>query len=565
MHKTIYSLIMILGFGFISCRSMESQQNTTVSSQETSIHDFNNMLTPDLLREHLFVVASDSFEGRGTGQPGMDKAARYITDYYRANGVMGGMPDGGYYQEFNLRGQANTAVSTQLMQVNGTDTTTVYTGTFSRESMSGFFPMFGGEVDATAPVVFVGYGVNDASKGVAHLEGVDIRDKWLLLFESIQHVVNGDTLVSANVSERQRLNELIFRGGAAGVLMISEFSDADYTLEAQTAASVFGNPGRLSLEYTNPRGGLRASVFSVSPANAARMLGVSVNELQSVYSTLSANPSAFSPRELNYVFKATPTIETLQVPTRNIIAVVEGSDPLLKHEYVVVTAHYDHTGIGAPDATGDRIYNGADDDGSGTVAIMTMAHAMNQAKLAGHGPRRSVLFIHVTAEEIGLLGSRYYSDHTTVPVENIVANLNVDMIGRTDKEHDAIGETDYVYIIGAEIISSDLNNSLQRANEINGNEIRFDMKYNDLTDPNQFYRRSDHWNFGRLGIPFAFYFTGVHDDYHRPSDTPDKILYDKYAKITRQIFSTTAEIANDDKRPVVDSQEFINITQSQAR
>jgi Zn-dependent M28 family amino/carboxypeptidase len=295
------------------------------------------------------------------------------------------------------------------------------------------------------------------------------------------------------------------------------------------------------------------------------MLGIEATELEAYYSNLSGNPADFAPQTLDFVFKASPQIETMQVPTRNILAVVEGSDPLLKDEYVIVTAHYDHTGIGAPDATGDRIYNGADDDGSGTVAVMTLAHAMNQAKLAGKGPRRSVLFLHVTAEEIGLLGSRYYSDHTTVPVEKIVANLNIDMIGRTDKEHDAVGETDYVYIIGAEIISSDLNNSLQRANEINGNEIRFDNRYNDLTDPNQFYRRSDHWNFGRLGIPFAFYFTGVHDDYHRPSDTPDKILYDKYAKITRQIYSTTAEIANDDKRPVVDSQEFINITQSQAR
>lgn len=565
MYKLIHSLVLILGLGLISCSSMESQQVATSSDTASSIHDFNQMLTPDLLREHLFVIASDSLEGRGTGQPGMDKAAKYITDYYKANGIKGGMPDGGYFQDFNLRGQANKAVTTQLMHVSGTDTSMVYEGTFSRESVSGFFPMFGGEVDATAPVVYVGYGVNDTAKGVNHLEGIDIRDKWLLLFEDIQHIVDGDTLISEAISERQRFNELIFRGGAAGVLMISDFNETEYLNEALAAGSVFGNPGRLSLEYTNPRGGLRASVFSVSPLQAATMLGIDAGELQAEYANLSGNPASFSPKTTNFVFKATPQIETLQVPTRNILAVVEGSDPELKHEYVIVTAHYDHTGIGAPDATGDRIYNGADDDGSGTVAVMTLAHAMNQAKLAGKGPRRSVLFLHVTAEEIGLLGSRYYSDHPTVPVENIVANLNIDMIGRTDKEHDAIGETDYVYIIGAEIISSDLNSSLQRANEINGNEIRFDNRYNDLTDPNQFYRRSDHWNFGRLGIPFAFYFTGVHDDYHRPSDTPDKILYDKYAKITRQIFSTTAEIANDDERPVVDSQEFINITQSQAR
>jgi hypothetical protein len=564
MYKSTYSLILILGIGLLSCRSMETQQHSAPIA-ETTIHDFNQLLTPELLREHLFVVASDSFEGRGTGQPGMLKAAEYITNYYRANGVSGGMQDGGYFQDFNLRGQATKAIATQLMYVSGSDTTLVYDGVFSNTSISGFFPQFGGEVDATAPVVFVGYGIEDAEKAINHLDGVDIRDKWLLLFESIQHVVNGDTLVTTTISERQRFNELIFRGGAAGVLMISNFNEADYLNEAQAAGSVFGNPGRLSLEYTNPRGGLRASVFSVNPIHAAQMLGVSTSELESVYTTLSTNPAAFSPRQLDFAFSAKPQIETIQVTTSNILAVVEGSDPALKHEYVVVTAHYDHTGIGAPDATGDRIYNGADDDGSGTVAVMTMAHAMNQAKLAGKGPRRSVLFLHVSAEEIGLLGSRYYSDHPTIPIEHIVANLNVDMIGRTDKEHDAIGETDYVYIIGAEIISSDLNRSLQRANELNGNEIRFDMKYNDLTDPNQFYRRSDHWNFGRLGIPFAFYFTGVHDDYHRPSDTPDKILYDKYAKITRQVYSTAAEIANDDQRPVVDSQEFINITQSQAR
>jgi Zn-dependent M28 family amino/carboxypeptidase len=297
------------------------------------------------------------------------------------------------------------------------------------------------------------------------------------------------------------------------------------------------------------------------------LLGLSERgtNLSEFYQSVSSNPSAFRPFQLNYTFSSQARLETIQVPTQNIIAVVEGSDPDLKDEYVVVTAHYDHTGIGAPDATGDRIYNGADDDGSGTVAVMTMAKAMNDAKLAGNGPRRSVMFLHVSAEEIGLLGSRYYSDHPTVPVENIIANLNVDMIGRIDEEHEAAGEEDYVYIIGAEIISSGLNTTLNKANELNGNEIRFDMKYNDLTDPNQFYRRSDHWNFGRLGIPFVFYFTGVHVDYHRPSDTPDKILYNKYAKITRQIYSTAAELANNPERPVVDSQEFINITQTNSR
>lgn len=567
MKIYLYPVTLLLVFGLVSCGTVNKQQDgSNGSNSAATIHDFNKSLTPELLSKHLHVVASDSFEGRGTGQPGMQKAAEYITSYYKTHGVKAGLEDG-YYQKFNLQGQANKSIETKVIQVVDGDSTIVYDGTFSNTSVSAFYPAFGGEVSATADVIFAGYGITDAAKNIDHLDGLDVKDKWVMIFDEIQHVVDGDTLVSTSIGSRQRLSDLIFRRGAAGLIMVSHFDETEFMNDALAAGSVFGMPGRLSLEYTNPRGGFRATVLNVNPSHAEMLLGLSDSgtNLNEFYQTVSSNPSAFKPFQLNYSFSSKANLETIKVPTQNIVAVVEGSDPELKDEYVIVTAHYDHTGIGAPDATGDRIYNGADDDGSGSVAVMTMAKAMNDAKLAGKGPKRSVMFLHVTAEEIGLLGSRYYSDHPTVPVENIIANLNVDMIGRIDEEHEAAGEEDYVYIIGAEIISSGLNNTLNLANELNGNEIRFDMKYNDLTDPNQFYRRSDHWNFGRLGIPFAFYFTGVHVDYHRPSDTPDKILYNKYAKITRQIYSTAAELANNPERPVVDSQEFINITQTNSR
>lgn len=246
------------------------------------------------------------------------------------------------------------------------------------------------------------------------------------------------------------------------------------------------------------------------------------------------------------------------VPTKNVVAFLEGTDPVLKNELIVLSAHYDHVGISTPDSTGDTIYNGADDDGSGTVGLLHTAQALAAAKQAGASIKRSILFLHVSGEERGLLGSRYYSDHPIFPIEQTITNLNVDMIGRRDPEN--IDNPDYVYIIGGKIISSELQAILEEANEESVN-LELSDRYNDLNDPNQFYRRSDHWNFGRLGVPFIFYFNGTHADYHRPSDEVDKIDFEALKKRTQLIFMTTALLANSEDRPTVDNQEFIQRTQ----
>jgi len=187
---------------------------------------------------------------------------------------------------------------------------------------------------------------------------------------------------------------------------------------------------------------------------------------------------------------------------------------------------------------------------------------MKAAKEAGAGPKRSVLFLHVSGEEKGLLGSRYYSDHPIYPIENTIANINIDMIGRVDKEHE--DNKDYIYVIGGEIISSGIDSVMRVANEQTVN-LDLSDRYNDLNDPNQFYRRSDHWNFGRLGVPFVFFFNGTHDDYHRPSDSVDKIEWEQLVKRTQLVYMTTALLANSDERPKVDNQEFIQKTQTEAR
>jgi Zn-dependent M28 family amino/carboxypeptidase len=247
---------------------------------------------------------------------------------------------------------------------------------------------------------------------------------------------------------------------------------------------------------------------------------------------------------------------------KNVVAFLEGSDPVKKDEVVVLSAHYDHLGIGQPDSTGDAIYNGADDNASGTVALLHVAQAMVAAKKAGAGPDRSILFLHVSAEEIGLLGSRYYSENPIFPIENTVANLNADMIGGVDPQN--VENQDYIHIIGGTIISSELDSLVNIAN-LESVNLSLSDRYNDLTDPLQLYRRSDHWNFGRLGVPFIFFFSGLHQDYHRPSDEIDKIHFEVLTKRTQLIFMTAAKIANADKRPKVDNQEFIEITKQQPR
>ena len=228
--------------------------------------------------------------------------------------------------------------------------------------------------------------------------------------------------------------------------------------------------------------------------------------------------------------------------SENIWAFIEGTEK--PEEILVISAHYDHVGM-----KNGEVYNGADDDGSGTVSLLEIAQAFMTAKKDGYGPKRSILFLHVTGEEHGLHGSRYYSEHPLFPIANTIADLNIDMIGRRDAEHKDNGN--YVYVIGSDRLSTDLHNINEEANE-KYTHLELDYKYNERNDPNQFYYRSDHYNFAKKGIPIIFYFNGVHADYHRPTDTPDKIEYDLLTKRAQLAFATAWELANRDERPVVD-------------
>ncbi|CAH8283336.1 peptidase M28-like protein [Mariniflexile fucanivorans] len=230
--------------------------------------------------------------------------------------------------------------------------------------------------------------------------------------------------------------------------------------------------------------------------------------------------------------------------SENVLAYIKGSEK--PDEVVIISAHLDHIGISKD---GD-VNNGADDDGSGTVAIIEIAKAFKTALDKGDGPKRSVLFLHVTGEEIGLYGSRYYADVDPVfPLENTVANLNIDMIGRVDSKHE--NQRNYLYLIGSDKLSKELHNISENVNKKYFN-MKFDYTYNEDNDPNRFYYRSDHYNFAKNNIPVIFYFNGTHADYHKPTDTPDKIEYDVLETRTRLIFHTAWELANRDERIKLD-------------
>lgn len=236
--------------------------------------------------------------------------------------------------------------------------------------------------------------------------------------------------------------------------------------------------------------------------------------------------------------------EKSQNDSPNVIAYIEGSE--FPNEVIVISAHYDHLGM-----KGEEVYNGADDNASGSSALMEIAQSFQLAKKQGKGPRRSILFLHVTGEEIGLYGSKYYVEHPVFSIDSTVVNLNIDMVGRVDDAH--IDEKEYVYLIGSNRLSKDLHKLSEDTNkEFTG--LKLDYTYNEGDDPYNYYERSDHFNFASRNIPVIFYFNGTHDDYHRTTDTADKINYDLLELRTKLVFYTAWEIANRDERIILNEQ-----------
>lgn len=555
-------LLLILVWSAGTSQSL-AQATATVNTDTNALLSYQDEITVDYLQKHLSAIAADSMEGRKTGTRGQKMAADYLAEEYRRLGLKPVGDNNTFFQHYNLSATRRDSTVFETFRIKGEEKISIDRSVESGTSTENFIRAFGGSDTLSGEIIFAGFGINDASNNIAHLEGLDLRGKWVLMFHEIPNAVDGDTLINPMIDGRSRFSTVMAQKGAAGMLLIPYKSPESFQETAERNRNIYDSYSGMSLAYLDrpSQNDFSRGYTIIHPSLAARILELEEGEkgLEKLYADLLDNISGFSPRSTGYFLKQTPHSSEKLMETENVAALFEGADPDLKDEAIVITSHYDHVGIGQPDSTGDRIYNGADDDGSGTVGMLNMAKALTEAKENGVMPRRSILFLNVSGEEMGLLGSRYYSDHPLISIDKTVANINTDMIGRIDPEFEKKGVENYSYIIGGKIISSQLDSLLRVANRKSAN-LELSDRYNDLSDPNQFYRRSDHWNFGRLGIPFIFFFTGIHEDYHRPSDEVHKIKFDKLANVVKTMYATAIMIANADKAPEVDNQEFIEIT-----
>lgn len=462
---------------------------------------FAKTITADDLKRHLYLVASKEFEGRETATEGQRKAAAYIESDFKNLGLKPGNGDSYqlYYPVFQ------DSLENAGLSVNG------QSFTLNKD----FFASTGSNYNAEllgSEVVFAGYGVSDSSRN--DYKSLDVKGKIVL-------VLGGLPAGSAPAPGRGRgagfyaKQEAAQKNGAAGLLI----------LQANVPRQLSVAKGNMYLsEYKKV---IYPDNFYITELVAQAILGDD-------YKTAVAGQLQPKPYTVNV--KMTFHKNILRLQSSNVLGFLEGTD--LKDQIVVISAHYDH--LGKKDTV---IYYGADDDGSGTVSVLELAEAFVKAKAAGKSPRRSILFLANSGEEKGLFGSQYYSEHPTYPLDHTTVDLNIDMIGRIDPNRKIGDSTNYVYVVGDDKLSTDLKPISEGMNK-KYSKLELDYKFNDPHDPERIYYRSDHYNFARKGVPIIFYFDGIHKDYHRPSDTPDKINYDILEKRARFVFFTAWEMAN---------------------
>jgi hypothetical protein len=508
---------LVVGWGLL---------HSLVIAQDTVAMHYAKLIEAEQLRYHLEIIASDAYEGRETGKPGQKMAATYIADYFSSLGVPPSV-NGGYFQEFPLR---NESIESSALSFGGKSYT------FKEDYY--FFPGFPTTVLKGNSVVFVGYGVEDES--YSDYADLDVRNRVVLMLDGEpvrdgKFIVTNSTTPSDFSSDWRLKRDIAMSKGASAVIMLN----TNYAQILPRIQYWLDTPG-MKLDRKIEEKEQVLPVFFASPKMFAGMLKSSrMKSVDALAKTLSANKK-LKKREIKVDYEIEVIRKTERFTSENVLCFIPGRDPKLAHEVLVLTAHYDHIGT-----DGVEINNGADDDGSGTVTILELAKAFKRASDEGFAPRRSVLLMTVSGEEKGLLGSEWYTTYPIYPLENTVANLNIDMIGRTDAEH---SDENYIYLIGSDRLSTELHEISETCNSLYTG-LALDYTYNDEKDPNRYYYRSDHYNFAKNNIPVIFYFSGVHEDYHKPGDTADKIRYEKMEKIARLVFHTAWEIANRDERP----------------
>lgn len=465
-------------------------------------------ITPADMKKHLYIIASKEMGGRDTPSPGLEKAADYIENHFRALGLKPGN-NGSFRQHYPLFRDSMVSAS---MAINGSPL----------ELNKEFQPQLNNYTATMrfSEVVFAGYGIVDGDKRDDYIN-LNVAGKLVMIMDGAPTDYKPSQQGFANPAGTFGKLTSAMNKGAVAVLII-------YSNYPRQTMNTRGNWTPNGFKATQ-----LPLAFTVSTKAAERIMGEDGLKIGDKLKAGIYMPKTY-PAQVELAYSKT----LVETKVSNVLALLEGTDK--KDEYVVLTSHYDHVG----QRNDTTIYYGADDDGSGTTGILELAQAFVEAKKSGNGPRRSILFMTVSGEEKGLWGSEYYANNPVYPLEKTTVDLNIDMIGRTGSEYQKDKDsTNYIYIIGDDKLSTDLTTITDQVNNTYTN-LKLDRKYNDPNDPNRFYFRSDHYNFAEKGVPIIFYFNGTHADYHRPTDTPDKINYEMMAKRTKLVFHTAWEMAN---------------------
>lgn len=490
-----------------------------------------NLISPVELRENLEFLASNELGGRYTLSPSFAVAARYLASRLEAYGYKPAGDSGTYFQHFDvILSKPKPDDCSASLTINGQKIDLKFGDFFSSSAHNG---------EASGQVVFAGYGISAPEQKHDDYAGLDVKGKIVLIAGGVPNGIDDAKLGPDEEGERAARKH-----GAAGTITLlnARFANA---MRSRNPRDLANRPSiRLAKDVESALPGIM-----LMPDFANKLLALAGTDLQKVEETKQAG-GALQPKALNAEVAMKVVVDATRQTTQNVVATLPGTDPKLKDEYVAFSAHYDHLQTNAQ----GKIYPGADDDGSGTTSVLTIAHALSMRP-----PRRSVFVIFHAGEELGLLGSHYNTDYApAVPLDKVVADLNIDMIGRskpagdTDEKDKNLTDANTVYLVGADRISHELNQISEATNQ-KFDHLNLNYLYNDPKNPERIYYRSDHWNYAKHGIPIIFYFDGVHVDYHQPTDTVDKIDFTKMSRIARLVYETGWQLLNMDHRPAIDS------------
>ena len=543
----LFLLLFILASVPANAQTKTKKTNSTTTVSTSAKFGNTDGITVQQLRNYLEFIAADELEGRDTPSRGL----RYCRDVYcrhlKSWGIKPAGDNGTYFQKFPLKRSKIDANGTRL-EFDG------QTFNYGEDFLSAY-----NAGDISGNIVYASHGWVIKSKNINAYHGIDVKDKIVVASAFLPKGIEFSDLKGNPGGDWFSPRHYAQANGAKAIILLGHFGDlASWQMSKYTQTNMGG------LSFGNDLPNVTIPTITISPRLITAIFrGEKVNG-SSIFNKMMTQDfaEAFDLKPTKKI-NLSVAVKTETVYSQNVVGILEGSDPVLKNEYVAVGAHYDHVGTNPFWNGEDKIWNGADDDGSGTVAVMAMAEAFSKGATR---PKRSILFIWHAGEEHGLWGSEHFTNNPTVPISSIITQLNIDMIGRYqnpgDENHPqnkALPKPGEIFLIGSKLMSTELGEVSEATNKSFLN-LNFNYKYDDPKDPEQFFYRSDHFNYARKGIPIIFYMDGSHADYHQVTDSIEKINFEAMEKVVRTIFATAWELGNRPTRPKVDKPLSAEVT-----